>query len=96
LVLPRRHVGNWFDLYRPEQHALNELLHRGRELTCDADRTVAGFNVGINDGPIAGQTVPHCHVHLIPRRAADVSNPRGGVRNVIPGAGDYSTSSSES
>lgn len=91
LAIPRRHVGTWFDLHRPEQHAVNELVRQGRALTRDTDRTVAGFNVGINDGEVAGQTVPHCHVHLIPRRAADVSNPRGGVRNVIPGKGDYTT-----
>lgn len=92
LAIPRRHIANWFDLYRPEQHAVNELLRQGRELTRDSDRTVAGFNVGINDGDVAGQTVLHCHVHLIPRRPADVANPRGGVRNVIPGKGDYSAS----
>jgi ATP adenylyltransferase len=95
LAIPRRHVGTWFDLHRPEQHAVNELVRQGRVLTRNMDRTVAGFNVGINDGDVAGQTVPHCHVHLIPRRAADVENPRGGVRNVIPGKGDYSVSRGE-
>jgi ATP adenylyltransferase len=92
LAIPRRHVGTWFDLHRPEQHAVNELVREGRALTRDRDETVAGFNVGINDGEVAGQTVLHCHVHLIPRRAADVENPRGGVRNVVLGKGDYSVS----
>ena len=92
MVIPSRHVSTWFDLHRPEQHAVNELLRQERTLTRDMDRTVAGFNVMINEGEVAGQTAPHCHVHLIPRCPADVSNPRGGVRNVILGKGDYSTS----
>ena len=50
-----------------------------------------GFNVGTNVGTAAGQTVPHVHIHLIPRYAGDVENPRGGVRHVIPGKGDYTT-----
>lgn len=53
--------------------------------------TVAGFNVGSNNGTVAGQTVPHFHMHLIPRRAGDAENPRGGVRAVIPGKADYAT-----
>jgi diadenosine tetraphosphate (Ap4A) HIT family hydrolase len=92
LAIPRRHVGTWFDLHRPEQHAVSELVRQGRALRCDSDRTVGGFNAGINDGDVAGQTVPHSHVHVIPRRAADVENPRGGVRNVIPGKDDYAVS----
>lgn len=57
--------------------------HRG------SDPSVTGFNVGVNCGPTAGQTVGHCHVHLIPRRAGDVANPAGGVRHTIPGKGHY-------
>jgi diadenosine tetraphosphate (Ap4A) HIT family hydrolase len=53
------------------------------------DTTIEGFNIGINQGVIAGQTIMHAHVHIIPRRKDDVSNPRGGIRNVIPGKGDY-------
>ena len=53
------------------------------------DPSIAGFNIGINAGEAAGQTVFHCHVHLIPRRPGDVENPRGGVRHVIPGRGAY-------
>jgi ATP adenylyltransferase len=55
----------------------------------EADATVAGFNVGINSGEVAGQTVMHCHLHLIPRRTGDHPNPRGGVRSVIPAKADY-------
>jgi len=56
----------------------------------DWDNSVVGANVGINSGVAAGQTVMHCHIHLIPRRQGDVENPRGGVRAVIPGRADYS------
>jgi hypothetical protein len=55
-----------------------------------ADSTIEGFNIGMNCGEVAGQTVFHCHVHLIPRRRGDVENPRGGVRRVIAGKGNYS------
>jgi diadenosine tetraphosphate (Ap4A) HIT family hydrolase len=55
------------------------------------DSTIEGFNIGMNCGEVAGQTVFHCHVHLIPRRKGDVENPRGGVRHVIAGKGSYST-----
>ena len=48
-----------------------------------------GFNVGINNSPVAGQTVPHAHIHVIPRYEGDVKNPRGGIRNIIPEKGDY-------
>ena len=53
------------------------------------DSTVKGFNIGTNMGKVAGQTILHAHIHLIPRRVGDVENPRGGVRNIIPGKGDY-------
>jgi len=53
------------------------------------DSSITGFNIGINDSEDAGQTIPHCHIHLIPRRKGDVKNPRGGIRNVIPGKADY-------
>ena len=89
LAIPRRHVSSWFDLHRPEVAAVNALLDHGRKATGDTDEAVTGFNVGINAGETAGQTIFHCHAHLIPRRPGDVPNPRGGVRNVIPGNGDY-------
>jgi len=55
----------------------------------EEDAAVAGFNVGVNIGEAAGQTIYHCHIHLIPRRRGDVENPRGGVRHLIPGKGNY-------
>ncbi|MBM41368.1 MAG: hypothetical protein CL483_05515 [Acidobacteria bacterium] len=65
------------------------LLTDVRARTSRDDPLVAGFTVGVNDGGCAGQPVAHCHWHLIPRRNQDVDEPRGGVRNVIPGLGSY-------
>ena len=65
-----------------------ELLHRLSDLVTDEDRTVEGFNVGVNVGEVAGQTISHSHFHLIPRRRGDVPNPRGGVRHIMPGKGN--------
>jgi diadenosine tetraphosphate (Ap4A) HIT family hydrolase len=89
LVIPRRHVGDYFGLTKDELLACHDLIHRVREMVLSEDTTVAGFNIGVNTGAAAGQTILHCHFHLIPRRSGDVENPRGGVRNVIPGKGDY-------
>jgi ATP adenylyltransferase len=89
LVIPHRHVESVFDLTEEELQDLGELSSDVRRRLLDSDDTIEGFNVGVNDGTVAGQTVPHCHVHIIPRRAGDVANPRGGVRHVIPGMGDY-------
>ena len=89
LIIPRRHAPSYFDLYDPERRAINLLLDQARGIVLDADKTVEGFNVGINCGEVAGQTVMHCHVHLIPRRRGDVEQPRGGVRAVIPGKANY-------
>jgi diadenosine tetraphosphate (Ap4A) HIT family hydrolase len=69
--------------------AVNELLEHFRRNILQTDNSVEGFNVGINEGEAAGQTIFHCHIHLIPRRKGDVGNPRGGIRHVIPGRGDY-------
>jgi diadenosine tetraphosphate (Ap4A) HIT family hydrolase len=84
LVIPKRHVSDYFGLYAPERNAMETLLRRQREALCSADKDIAGFNVGVNVGAAAGQTVFHVHVHLIPRREGDVSDPRGGVRGAIP------------
>lgn len=65
------------------------LLEGLRKTLPEGDPTVTGFNVGINCGTTAGQTIHHCHVHLIPRRAGDAEQPAGGVRHVIPGKGAY-------
>jgi diadenosine tetraphosphate (Ap4A) HIT family hydrolase len=89
VVIPRRHAATFFDLTDPERRAINLILDDTRQKILAADRTVEGFNVGMNCGDVAGQTVMHCHVHLIPRRKADVSDPRGGVRGIIPGKAVY-------
>ena len=89
LVIPRRHVSDFFGLTQEEVRACNELLHRLREVVMKNDPEVEGFNLGMNAGAVAGQTIFHCHIHLIPRRAGDVENPRGGIRHVIPGKGYY-------
>jgi len=84
LVIPKRHVSGYFDLYQPELNAIHSLLDEIRTEIESLDNIVTGFNVGINSGEDAGQTIFHCHVHLIPRRKDDMENPRGGVRGVIP------------
>jgi ATP adenylyltransferase len=89
LVIPKRHVVSLFDLFSPEVNACMRLLDECRRRIQEKDPTVSGFNVGVNVGRAAGQSVMHCHWHLIPRRPGDVPNPRGGVRHIIPGNGDY-------
>ena len=89
LVIPRRHVESWFDLEPIELQACHELILKGKRVIEMKDPEVTGFNLGVNDGRSAGQTVFHGHMHLIPRREGDVENPRGGIRNIIPGKGDY-------
>jgi ATP adenylyltransferase len=89
LIIPKRHVANFFELYQPELNAIHRLLQDMQAEIRGIDQQVTGFNVGINVGHDAGQTVFHVHVHLIPRRHGDVENPRGGVRGVIPGKQDY-------
>lgn len=89
LVIPKRHVADYFDLTADEHAAINTLLSDQKKQLQKQDATITGFNVGINIGEDAGQTVFHCHVHLIPRRKGDVPAPRGGVRGVIPGKQGY-------
>jgi diadenosine tetraphosphate (Ap4A) HIT family hydrolase len=89
LVVPRRHAPTYFDLHDPERRAINAILDRVRESLLAADNAIEGFNVGMNCGATAGQTIMHCHVHLIPRRRGDVEQPRGGIRAVIPGKAAY-------
>jgi diadenosine tetraphosphate (Ap4A) HIT family hydrolase len=84
LIIPRRHCETWFDATREEQIALLDGLDAVRAIT-KAD----GFNIGVNAGRVAGQTVFHLHVHLIPRFDGDVPDPRGGVRHVIPSRGNW-------
>lgn len=84
LVLPIRHVADYFDLTDQEQIAIEEILRMWRARLLEQDRAIGGFNIGVNCGEVAGQTIFHCHVHLIPRRKGDMPDPRGGVRGVIP------------
>jgi diadenosine tetraphosphate (Ap4A) HIT family hydrolase len=89
LIIPRRHVSGFFDLYQPEIEAIHDLLRQAQKAIGGLDKTVTGFNVGVNSGEDAGQTIFHCHIHLIPRRKGDTPNPRGGVRGVIPDKQSY-------
>ena len=83
LLLPFRHVASYFDTTHEERMALFALLDEAKALL-DESHAPSGYNIGINVGEAAGQTVMHMHIHLIPRYAGDVANPRGGVRSVIP------------
>ena len=89
LVIPKRHAENYFSLTEDELLACDGLLRQLHVHLRDKDSFVEGFNIGMNAGAVAGQTVFHCHIHLIPRRNGDVDDPRGGIRNVIPGKGKY-------
>lgn len=84
LVIPKRHTLDYFSLHQPERNAVHQLLEERRETILRVDPSVAGFNVGNNVGEDGGQTIMHCHTHLIPRRKGDMIDPRGGVRGVIP------------
>ena len=90
LVIPKRHVGSFFEVNEVERTALLALLDRAKELVAGQHRP-DGYNIGINDGAAAGQTVPHLHIHLIPRYDGDQADPRGGVRWVMPQKADYWT-----
>jgi len=83
LVIPRRHIADGLALYQPEWNALTQLLKLRREQLESQDLSISGWNVGLNSGEAAGQTVLHAHWHLIPRRQGDCEQPRGGVRGVI-------------
>ena len=88
LVIPHRHVGSFFDLSTEERSCLLALLDEARR-SIEVEHRPDGYNIGINDGPTAGQTVPHLHIHLIPRYAGDRTDPRGGVRWIFPDKADY-------
>ena len=89
LIIPKRHLDDFFSLYQPERNAIQQLLEERRQAILYSDSTVTGFNVGNNIGEDGGQTIMHCHTHLIPRRKGDMSDARGGVRGVIPGKQKY-------
>lgn len=88
LVIPKRHVASLFDCSEAEQASLLKLLNLAR-MDLGREFQVSGFNVGINDGAAAGQTVMHLHMHLIPRYPGDAPDPRGGVRWVLPDKAAY-------
>ena len=89
LIIPHRHVSNFFDLNEGELIYLNKILKKQRKSLMDLDKDISAFNIGVNAGKDAGQSIMHCHIHLIPRRKGDIENPRGGVRGVIPSKQKY-------
>ena len=88
LIVPRRHVASWFESTTAEREEMVRLTDDARRILAEK-RAPDGFNLGINDGAAAGQTVPHLHLHLIPRYRGDVPDPRGGIRWIIPDRADY-------
>ncbi|MHB9100501.1 MAG: HIT family protein [Sulfuricella sp.] len=88
LIIPKRHVADFFLTTMAEKFALLALLDEAKHYL-DSKHTPAGYNVGVNVGEAAGQTIFHVHLHLIPRYHGDVENPRGGVRGVIPSMQSY-------
>lgn len=94
LVIPKSHKIDYFSLSKDELLACDQLLRSLQKEIQTSDSEVTGFNIGLNAGESAGQTVFHCHFHLIPRRDGDVDEPKGGVRNVMPGKGHYDSSKS--
>ena len=84
LIIPKRHIKDYFELNNEETIACDQLIKKIKNQVEKNDKTIKGFNIGINSGKVAGQSIMHCHIHLIPRREGDVMNPQGGVRGVIP------------
>jgi len=84
LIIPKRHIKDFFELTNEEFITCNDLIKKVKDEILNKDQTVRGFNLGSNVGKISGQSILHCHLHLIPRREGDVENPQGGVRSVIP------------
>ena len=89
LIVPKRHILDYFELTNDELLACNNLIKKIKKKIQNEDKTVDGFNIGTNSGVAAGQSIMHCHIHLIPRRKGDVDNPQGGVRGVIPSKQHY-------
>ena len=89
LIVPKRHILDYFELTNYELLACNDLIKKIKKKIQNEDKTVDGFNIGTNSGVVAGQSIMHCHIHLIPRRKGDVDNPQGGVRGVIPSKQHY-------
>ena len=84
LIIPKRHIKDYFDLTKEEIIACDQLIKKMKKKIEIKDNFVKGFNIGANSGKVAGQSIMHCHIHLIPRREGDVKSPQGGVRSVIP------------
>jgi diadenosine tetraphosphate (Ap4A) HIT family hydrolase len=89
LVVPRRLIATWFEASRDERQAIFDLVDEVKRQLDAGAPPPDGYNIGINSGAAAGQTVMHLHVHVIPRYRGDVPDPTGGVRHVIPGKGNY-------
>lgn len=87
-VIPKRHVKDWWEATNEERMAIITLLDEAKKIV-DEKYHPDGYNIGMNLGEMAGQSVMHLHVHLIPRYKGDVENPRGGVRGVIPNKQNY-------
>ena len=84
LIIPKRHLSDYFELTNDELIACNDLIKIIKQEVKSKDKTIVAFNIGTNIGKVSGQSIMHCHIHLIPRREGDVENPQGGVRAVIP------------
>ena len=84
LIIPKRHIKDFFELTNKELIACNDLIKKVKDEILNKDRTVRGFNIGTNAGKISGQSILHCHFQLIPHIEGNVKNPQGGVRSVIP------------
>ncbi len=89
LIIPKRHIKDFFELTNEELVACNDLIKKVKEEVVKKDPNIEGFNLGTNVGKVSGQSILHCHFHLIPRRSGDVENPQGGVRSVIPNKQHY-------
>ena len=89
LIIPKRHIDNFFSLTNDELLACNDLIKIAKNDILSKDSSIKGFNLGTNIGKASGQSILHCHFHLIPRRLDDVKNPQGGVRSVIPNKQHY-------
>ena len=84
LIITNRHIDDFFDLTKDEMSDLDKILKKQKNELEKLDKDISAFNVGVNIGKDAGQSIMHCHIHLIPRRNGDVEDPKGGVRGVIP------------
>ena len=89
LIIPKRHIQSYFEMNQEEINSINQILNQQRNEILSLDENITAFNIGINDGKDAGQSIHHLHVHLIPRRKGDMENPQGGVRGVIPAKQKY-------